>query len=306
MGGRGGRGNQNNQPTSEDKTEQAREKTDKLLDDGFAALKDYDTATALDDFSGVLQVEPGTAAARIGMGLARAQQGKFPASATEFTTAIANAKKTLDNPPNLVQPPHKQFFANQQPDPDPPKPVDPKAEAEADLRLATFDLAVACARSQEKPRAMVLIDRLLSEKKPTDEMMVNAQRSVIATLDDKALTSIAALPGMLKNLETADAFIRLAHAPLRRWGVTWMDSNDVTRHRTSRETEPLPRKLPFLLPDDAVLPEDKKPDAPLVNPLLPIVMAGSDGQPAPPGESAAGTGSAAPTTAATTAPAAAQ
>jgi len=313
MGGPGGRGSRNNNnnntpPTPQQQAAQAQKKADKLLDDGFAALKAFDTDAALEDFFDVLQLEPDDALAHIGMGLARAQKGKFAASETEFTTAMSDAKKTRDNPPKPVvaaQPQGNKFFANQQPDPDPPKPVDPKAQAIANLWLATFDLAVAYSRATEKPRAMVLIDRLMTEKKPADEMMVNALRALIASLDEKAQSTIGALPGMFKNLETENTSLRLVHSPLRRWGVTWMDSDDVTRHRTSRETEPLPPKLPFLLPDDAVLPEGKKPDAPLVNPLLPIVMGASDGQPLSPGETLAGAGgpAAGPTTTRTAAPA---
>jgi hypothetical protein len=308
-GGPRGRANQNKQPTPEQKAEQAQEKADQMRDDGFAALKAFDTASALEDFSDVLQLEPDDALAHIGLGLARVQKGKLAASETEFTSAIADAKKARDNPPKPIaaaQPGGNKFFANQQPDPDPPKPVDPKVEADANIRLATFNLAVAYSRGNEKPRAMVMIDRLMTEKKPADEMMVNALRSLIAMLDDKAQSTIGALPAMLKDLERENNSVRLVHTPLRRWGVAWMDSDAVTRHRTSRETEPLPQKLPFLLPDDAVLPEGKKPDAPLVNPLLPVVMA--DGQSASPGDSLANTGTtpgapAAPTTAPATAPA---
>ena len=287
-GGHGGPGggqkkqNQNSQPTPEELAEQTREKADKSLDDGFAALKAFDTASALEDFSDVIQLEPDDALAHIGMGLARAQKGKFAASMTEFSTAMSYARKAKDNPkPIVAAKSSNQFFANQLPDPNKPDPskIDPKAEAEATLRLATFDLAVAYSRGTEKPHALVLIDRLMAEKKPADEMMVNAQRSLIATLDDKAPATIGALPAMLKDLETANAFLRVAHAPLRRWGVTWMDSNEVTRHRTSRETEPLPSKLPFFLPEYDVLPEGNKPDAELVNPLLPIVIGSPGSQP---------------------------
>jgi tetratricopeptide (TPR) repeat protein len=305
-GGRGAPGNhgnqkQSNQPTPEEQAEQTREKADQLLDDGFAALKAFDTASALEDFSDALQLEPDDALAHIGLGLSRAQKGKFPASVTEFSTAMSYARKAKENPPKPVAAkPAEPFFANQVPSDKPePKPVDLKAQAEANLRLATFDLAVAYSRASEKPRALVLLDRMMTEKKPPDEMIVNAQRTLIASIDERSQAAIGALPGMLKNLETFNNFLRLAHSPLRRWGVTWMESNEVTRHRTSRETEPLPQMLPFLLPDDAVLPEGRKPDVALVNPLLPVVMTGSDIPPAPAGTVARAN---APTTAPTTAP----
>ena len=99
---------------------------------------------------------------------------------------------------------------------DPSKDPDASAFAEMDktLWLATYDQAVSYSRTPDKGRAMVLLDRMISEDKTPNEMLVNAQRSLVAVLDEKTKSSIAALPSLLKTLETAHATLRAAHSPL--------------------------------------------------------------------------------------------
>ncbi|HET6251889.1 MAG TPA: serine protease [Tepidisphaeraceae bacterium] len=264
-GGMGWSRNSQTKPPVDPKVaaQKLREKIAKLLDDGFADLRASDTAAALDAFSDVIQLQPDSPLGHLGMGLARAQKRQFESSEAEFITAANDARRAK---------------ANTRPDPDADPKIDSPSAYQADIRLANYDLAVTFTRMESRPRALVLLDRAVIESKPVDETLVNAQRSLLAIMDAKAKSAIAAMPAMLKTLHTAETSLTALHAPLKRWGVTWMAEKDASKHYYAGEAEPLPKVLPFLMPLDEVMPELAKKGAEKnavvadgTNPLSPVI-----------------------------------
>jgi S1-C subfamily serine protease len=154
------------------------------------------------------------------------------------------------------------------------------------MRLANYNLAVTLVRGGDRSRALVVLNQLLTDGRPLDEVLLNAQRVVLVDLDEKARASIPAMPTFLKTVASANKVLAALHSPLQRWGVEWMSAEQFKAHQAAGDKEPLPKELPFLLPGDLVLPElGKKVAGEVVNPLAPIdatkaALAANDADPA--------------------------
>ena len=196
-------------------------KVKKFIADGFAALRAGDTAAAFEAFSDALQLNANSPEAHLGMGLTRAAKGNYPSAQTELENAL---------------------------------------RLKADPRLSLYNLAISHVRVNNIGRAAVMLNRNLIETKPADELILNAQLTLLSTLEEKQKKQIAVLPDLLKTLSNTNLALASAkHPDMTRWGLSWVSMSEAQRLRTSGQKEPFPKRLPFLLPGDIPMPENGQP-----------------------------------------------
>ncbi len=226
-GGPGGQANPNQTPASQG---QEQKYVDQLVEEGFAALKNGDSDEAMGKFDDALQLRPFHGKATLGMALAKAANKNLVACQSGLDTA---ADKYKGNPHTI-----------------------------------SYDSAIVAWRLANRGRALLLLNKYLVENKPkVDEMMLNAQLSLMIALTDAERKAVSALPAFQKTAEQALATLAAAHAGEDRWGLEWLPKADVEKLKASGEKPRFPSDLPLLLPDDSPLP-DKGQHA-QANPLLP-------------------------------------
>lgn len=215
------------------KSEEAAQKARKTLEEGYKALKAHDTPAALGAFYDVIELQPDNAQARLGMALARAQKGEYSLAQKEFEAAL---------------------------------------KLKADERLVNYNIAVTHSRLSLRGRTLVMLNKMINDRKIADETLVNAVRVTLAGMDDKARSALGVLADVNKMLEEKHKQLQDHHKPLERWGVTWMPAESVVEAKKRMSQEPLPEKAPFFMPEDYPLPEKGMKPMKGVNPLKAVVV----------------------------------
>lgn len=192
-------------------------KVAKYVGEGWSALRAGDTAAAYDAFSDAHELNPNSPGAHFGLGLTHAARGDFSQAGTELEAAN---------------------------------------KLKADPRLVPFNLAVSYARSSTFGRSAVLLNRLINESKPMEELHVNAQLTLLSNLTEAQKKQIAVLPELKKSVNNASHVLASTKYPGKaRWGLSWAPVEQVDRLRASGKKEVFPDQLPFLMPGDFPLPE---------------------------------------------------
>lgn len=242
MGGNGGWMNEAWQKYQKDQQEQKRkadakkvaERVTKLLEEGYMDLRAGDADAALDAFSDVLDLKSDSGDAKLGVGLAHALQEKWTLAAGQFETASRD---------------------------------------KAQERLAIYNQAVVYVRMNQKPRAIAVLHKYLAAHVDlVDEMVLNAQASLIIPMDDAQRKTIGLIPNVLRVMDQQDKVLaERKYTGQERWGITWVPTGLVARFRKAGGTPPYMVTLPFVLPDESAMPDKtgKTPD----NDLLPEVAA---------------------------------
>ena len=76
----------------------------------------------------------------------------------------------------------------------------------------------------------MIFNRQITESKPTDEMLVNAQMTLLANLDDRQKKGIAILNDLAKTVSNANLMLASSkYKGHERWGLTWVASEDLTK-----------------------------------------------------------------------------
>lgn len=223
--------------TKEESEKKLQERVTALLAEGWSSLKAGDSAAALEVFFDVVELKPEENEARLGLGLARAAEGQYTLAQKQFELAIRGEKEK---------------------------------------RLATYNLAVMFARLNQKPRSAVMLNTYLASKtKIPDEMLLNAQRSLIfGQMDETMRKGIGLLPQIQKLIAEQDKQLATALYPNQeRFGVAWMPADVGSKARAAGQAEIYSKELPFVLPDMTVL-KGKKSGGDSVNTNLPEVAAG--------------------------------
>jgi tetratricopeptide (TPR) repeat protein len=151
------------------------------------------------------------------------------------------------------------------------------AKADAIRRLSQYNLAVLYTRQNLRPKAAVSLHNILSAQKPgqpIDEMVVNAQRSLVfGQLDDAGRKGLGMLQQINKTLTDVDkSLASVAYPGQERFGVAWVPVGAGSQLRQAGKAEPFVPELPFVLPDGSVLKGKKAGAAAMTtNTLLPDV-----------------------------------
>jgi hypothetical protein len=127
----------------------------------------------------------------------------------------------------------------------------------ADPRLVQFNQGVAYTRQNNRGRALVLYNKyLLENQKSIDEIILNAQLSILSWMDDKQRKTIAVMPDLLKTVSQMNLLLTSnKYIGKERWGIYWLTGDEVTKLRGQGQKEEFPPELPFLLPGDIAMPE---------------------------------------------------
>lgn len=203
--------------TREESERKLKERVAALLAEGWSSLKAGDTAASVSVFYDVLELKPDETEARVGLGLSRAADGQYTLAQKQLELAV---------------------------------------KGEKDRRLATYNLAVLFTRLNQKPRAAVLLNtHLASQPKIPDEMVLNAQRSLVfGQMDDAARKGIGLLPQIQKVIAEQDKQLSLLSYPgQERFGVAWVPAGSASKARAAGVAEIYSKELPFVLPDMSVL-----------------------------------------------------
>jgi S1-C subfamily serine protease len=203
----------------------------KLLAEGFTDLKAGDRKAAADCFADALQLAPESAEAHLGMGLA---QG-------------------LANPPATVK---------AQSD------LETALRGKIDARLCNYNLGVLFFRSKQEVRAIVAFNNYQATLKDVpDELIFNAQATVIAGSSDEQRKDFATLQDILKGQSKWETTLSKKYPQMTRWGLQWMPTDAVEKLKAANSNPVYPHALPYLLPDGTFV--DEKGQLAGANPLLP-------------------------------------
>ena len=219
-GGSGGWNNWQSGPGRQVNAKQAEAQLTKrvrtLLDDGWQALHVGDSATALADFSDILELQADNAEATFGLGMARACAAQWTPAQTSLETAAKN--KTV-------------------------------------ARLASYNLAVDLLRQRQFGRAVATLNRLLVDNKAkADALLVNAQLSLIAGFDDAQRKSIGIIPDAKKLAEQQQLTLMSEHSGQEPFGIAWVPTGAAAKLKAAGAKEVVAAELPFILPDGAAMP----------------------------------------------------
>lgn len=218
-----------------DAQKKLKERVAALLAEGWANLQAGDNPAAIDSFNDVLELKPEESEARLGMGLARASNSEWPPAIKQLDLASKSA---------------------------------------ATRRLSTYNLAVLYTRQNLKPRATALLHQyLVTNPKPVDQMVVNAQRTLLSQMDETARKGIGLMPNILRLLADTDITLAATYPSQERFGVAWVPSGYGPQLRKAGKTDLYPAELPYVLPSGEIL-KSKKSGADAVNALAPEVASG--------------------------------
>ncbi|QOV88352.1 S1 family peptidase [Humisphaera borealis] len=214
-----------------------KERVAALLSEGWSNLKAGDTAAAVEVFYDVLELKADETEAFLGLGLTRASDGQYTLAQKQLELAF---------------------------------------KGEKDRRLAAYNLAVLFTRLNQKPRAAVTLNTYLASKsKIPDEMVLNAQRSlVLGQMDENMRKGIGLLPQIQKLIAEQDKqLVAVLYANQERFGVAWLPADTASKARQAGKTDIYSKELPFVLPDMTVL-KGKKSGGDAINTNLPEIAAG--------------------------------
>ncbi|MGA2497085.1 MAG: trypsin-like peptidase domain-containing protein [Tepidisphaeraceae bacterium] len=194
-----------------------------LTDDGWQALHIGDSATALADFSDILELQPDNAEATFGLGMARACASQWTAAQTKLETAARSRTVT---------------------------------------RLASYNLAVDLLRQRQFGRAVATLHRQLADNKAkADPLLVNAQLSLIAGFDDAQRKSIGIVLDAKKLAQQQQFSMISDHPGQQPFGIAWVPAGAAAKLKAAGVTEIVAAELPFILPDGAAMPPKGKQTA---------------------------------------------
>lgn len=270
---------------------ETREKAEALTTEGWTALKAGDPVAALDSFSDALQILPEHSEAKLGVALSRAVGDKWQlaqasleqllkdkdpkvARLSAYNLGVLFAKVNQKPRGSIVL--HRYLEDSLKPKPKPAATAKPATPAAQPEQRNPFDFRSREDREREEKereeRAKEAAKQLEQENVAFVQMVVNAQYSMIGSLDDTQRKAMGLLPSVQKTLIAHDALAAASHKDMERFGMAWVPSGTASQLRAKGVKDVIAVDLPIMVWDGSVLPpKGGKALDPTSNELLPAV-----------------------------------